>query len=126
MSEIAGPARVIDGDTIEIAGERIYHVPGGAYYDRTALVLHRGGSAGGGMAEVEVMIEVVIERWSRPDSTTEYRWSVWRDGHRIEMGGKAFSDGDDADIGARTSVIGGKADVPATWPESPFLAINGH
>ena len=52
LAEISGPARVIDGDTIEIAGERIYHVPGGAYYDRTALVLHRGGSAGGGMAEV--------------------------------------------------------------------------
>ncbi len=26
------------------------------------------------------MIEVFIERWTRPDGTTEYRWSVWRDG----------------------------------------------
>ncbi len=77
------------------------------------------------MAEVEVMIEVVIERWTRPDSTTEYRWSVWRDGHRIEMGGKAFSDGDDADIETRRSAIGGRADVPATWPESPLIAITG-
>ncbi len=37
MSEIAGPARVIDGDTLEIAGERIYHVPGEAYYNRTRI-----------------------------------------------------------------------------------------
>ncbi len=57
-------------------------------------------SAGGGLAKVEAMIEVVIERWTRSDSTTEYRWSVWRDGHRIEMGGKAFSDGDDCETEA--------------------------
>ncbi len=42
MSEVAGPARVIDGDTIEIAGERIYHVPGGAYYDRTKISPAKG------------------------------------------------------------------------------------
>lgn len=32
------------------------------------------------------MIEVIIERWSGPDGT-EFRWSVWRDGHRVQMGG---------------------------------------
>jgi hypothetical protein len=52
------------------------------------------------VAEVEAMIEVVIERWTGPHSTTEYRWSVWRDGHRIAMGGRAFSDGDDCETEA--------------------------
>ena len=32
------------------------------------------------------MIEVIIERWSGPDGGT-FRWSVWRDGRRVEMGG---------------------------------------
>ncbi len=49
------------------------------------------------MAKVEAMIEVVIERWTGPDGATEYRWSVWRDGYRIEMGGKAFTDADDCE-----------------------------
>ena len=30
------------------------------------------------------------------------------------------------DIGARMSAVSGKADVPATWPESPFLARSRH
>ncbi len=42
LADITGPARVIDGDTIEIAGERIYHVPGGAYYDRTKISPAKG------------------------------------------------------------------------------------
>ena len=32
-------------------------------------------------------IEVMIERWSNPDKTTDFRWSVWRAGNRIQMGG---------------------------------------
>ncbi len=46
------------------------------------------------------MIEVIIERWTRPHSTTEYRWSVWRDGHRIATGRKAFTDTDDCETEA--------------------------
>ncbi len=46
------------------------------------------------------MIEVVIERWTGPHSTTEYRWSVWRDGHRFAAGRKAFTDADDCEIEA--------------------------
>ncbi len=50
------------------------------------------------MAEVEAMIEVVIEeRWTGPYSTTVHRWSVWRDGHRIARGRKAFTDADDCE-----------------------------
>ena len=30
------------------------------------------------------------------------------------------------DIDTRRSAVGGKADVPATWPGSPLLAISGH
>jgi hypothetical protein len=32
-------------------------------------------------------IEVIIERWGSPDKSVEYRWSVWRGGARVEMGG---------------------------------------
>ncbi len=53
------------------------------------------------MAEVEAMIEVVIEeRWTGPYSTTVHRWSVWRDGHRIATGRKAFTDADDCETEA--------------------------
>lgn len=33
------------------------------------------------------MIEVMIETWSSPQSGTSYRWSLWRDGTRVAMGG---------------------------------------
>ena len=32
------------------------------------------------------MIEIIIERWTNPGGATDFRWSVWRDGHRIQMG----------------------------------------
>jgi hypothetical protein len=32
-------------------------------------------------------IEVIVERWSNPDRSTDYRWSVWRGGSRVQMGG---------------------------------------
>ncbi len=44
------------------------------------------------------MIEVIIERWTGgPSGTTEYRGSVWQDGHRIARGRKAFTDADDCE-----------------------------
>ncbi len=52
------------------------------------------------MAEVEAIIEVVIERWTGADGTTEYRWSLWRDEYRIEIGRKAFTDADDCETEA--------------------------
>ncbi len=33
------------------------------------------------------MIEVIIERWTSLSGSTDFRWSVWRDGSRIQMGG---------------------------------------
>jgi hypothetical protein len=32
-------------------------------------------------------LEVIVERWSNPDKSTDYRWSVWRGGQRVQMGG---------------------------------------
>jgi len=33
------------------------------------------------------MIEVIVERWTQRTGGTEFRWSVWRDGARVQMGG---------------------------------------
>lgn len=33
------------------------------------------------------MLEIMVERWTALDGTTDYRWSVWRDGRRVQMGG---------------------------------------
>ncbi len=46
------------------------------------------------------MIEVIIELWTGPDSTTVHRWSVWLDSYRIEVGRKAFTDADDCETEA--------------------------
>jgi len=32
-------------------------------------------------------IEVIVERWSNADKSTDYRWSIWRGGNRVQMGG---------------------------------------
>jgi len=36
-------------------------------------------------------IEIVIERWVNLDKSTDFRWSVWRDGARLQMGGPHVS-----------------------------------
>jgi hypothetical protein len=33
------------------------------------------------------MVELIIERWSSFDGSVDYRWSVWHDGKRVQMGG---------------------------------------
>ena len=33
------------------------------------------------------MLEVIIERWLNPDGSTDFMWSVWQDGARIQMSG---------------------------------------
>lgn len=45
------------------------------------------------------MIEVMIEQWKNLDGTTDYQWSVWREGARVEMGGP-FATGDAAELAA--------------------------
>jgi hypothetical protein len=34
------------------------------------------------------MIEVMIERWTNPDGSTDHLWSLWRDGSRLHFGDK--------------------------------------
>lgn len=32
-------------------------------------------------------LDIVIERWSNFDKSTDYRWSVWQGGSCVHMGG---------------------------------------
>ncbi len=34
------------------------------------------------------MTEVMIERWNNTDGTTDYIWSLWRDGNRLQIGNR--------------------------------------
>lgn len=34
------------------------------------------------------MTEIMIERWSKPDGTTDHIWSLWRDGGRLQIGNR--------------------------------------
>lgn len=33
------------------------------------------------------MIEIIVERWTAIGGNVDFRWSVWRDGRRVDMGG---------------------------------------
>ena len=33
------------------------------------------------------MLEVIVERWTNPDGSVDFMWSVWQDGNRIQMSG---------------------------------------
>ncbi len=46
------------------------------------------------------MFEIVIERWSNTQGETDFRWSVWSDGDRIEMGQNTHSEADDCEAEA--------------------------
>jgi len=46
---------------------------------RTAVDIARGVMAG--------RIDVIIERWGNANKSTDFRWSIWRDGARVQMGG---------------------------------------
>lgn len=37
------------------------------------------------------MIEAMIEYWSDLGGAPRFRWSLWRDGHRIAVGDSAFA-----------------------------------
>jgi hypothetical protein len=52
------------------------------------------------------MIEIIIERWSGPDGTA-FRWSLWLDGSRVEMGGPhAAADDSEAEARAHCARLG--------------------
>ncbi len=37
------------------------------------------------------MIEVMTERWTNTDGTTDHVWSLWRDGSRLQIGNRHSS-----------------------------------
>ncbi len=49
---------------------------------------------------ISTMIEIVIERWTNAEGETAFNWSVWGEGHRIEMGENALSSADDCEVEA--------------------------
>ena len=38
-------------------------------------------------------MDVMIERWSDPDGSERFLWSVWKEGKRLEVGGRFDSPG---------------------------------
>jgi hypothetical protein len=34
-----------------------------------------------------IVTELIIERWTNLNQSIDYRWSVWVDGRRVQMGG---------------------------------------
>jgi len=34
-----------------------------------------------------IVTELIIERWTNLNQSIDYRWSVWIDGRRVQMGG---------------------------------------
>ncbi len=49
---------------------------------------------------ISTMIEIVIERWTNAEGQTDFRWSVWSDGHRIQMGPSPYSTAEDCEAQA--------------------------
>ncbi len=49
---------------------------------------------------ISTMIEIVIERWANAEGETDFRWSVWSDGYRIQMGARAHSTVEDCEAQA--------------------------
>jgi hypothetical protein len=49
---------------------------------------------------ISAMIEIVIERWTNAEGETDFHWSVWGEGHRIQSAGKTHSNADDCEVAA--------------------------
>ncbi len=49
---------------------------------------------------VSAMIEIMIERWTNAKGETAFNWSVWGEGHRIEMAAITHSSADDCEVEA--------------------------
>ncbi len=43
------------------------------------------------LCAISTMIEIMIERWTNAEGETDFRWSVWAEGHRIQMGENTHS-----------------------------------
>ncbi len=46
------------------------------------------------------MIEIVIDRWTNAEGQTAFNWSVWSEGHRIEMGENTRRNAEDCEAEA--------------------------
>ena len=49
---------------------------------------------------ISTMIEIVIERWTNAKGETDFRWSVWDEGNRIQMGENVHSRANDCEAQA--------------------------
>ncbi len=52
------------------------------------------------LCAISTMIEIVIERRTNAEGETDFRWSVWSDGYRIQMGENVRSRADDCEAQA--------------------------
>ena len=52
------------------------------------------------LSAISTMIEIGIERWTNAEGETGFRWSVWDEGHRIQMGENVHSRADDCEAQA--------------------------
>lgn len=48
------------------------------------------------------MIELIVERWSQRDGSTDWMWSIWQDGERKHMG-TTHPDAESAKMEARAA-----------------------
>jgi hypothetical protein len=51
-----------------------------------------GGTIAAGHGDASIngdgaVVELIVERWTNLNQTTDFRWSVWVDGKRVQMGG---------------------------------------
>ncbi len=49
---------------------------------------------------ISTMTEIVIERWTNAEGETAFNWSVWDEGHRIQMGPNPHSTAEDCEAQA--------------------------
>ncbi len=49
---------------------------------------------------ISAMTEIVIERWTNAEGITDFRWSVWSDGYRIQMWARPQSTVEDCEAQA--------------------------
>ena len=49
---------------------------------------------------ISAMIEIVIERWTNFEGETAFNWSVWGEGHRIQMGEITRRNAEDCEVEA--------------------------
>ncbi len=49
---------------------------------------------------ISAMIEIVIERWANSEGGIAFHWTIWGEGHPIEMAENTHSSADDCEVEA--------------------------